>query len=581
MAGTGRGRGRPGPARGWPALARRRAGGAVRWTAPRLRRWGPKVLAVLGLTVACYAGGVATTSLFPTTVATTHYRAAVRLSALPTLTSTLHSPTSFGDIDLEFTSLLPAPGVDATVEVKENITDVFDDRRVSIRSLQPSSSEVSAALAAAAAGVGLRFSAGALGVGLVTVGLVSVGRRRRPSWRQVAATGTAVLLAVGGTGLGVWDSYQPENLSSYKASGLLGTLRRNAGLLGDVEARANQATPYIQNLLALSQALQDKFVPQALNQPAAARFLLVSDIHGSNQYPVMQRVIRDEQVTAVIDSGDLTNFGSVAEAEAGGLFRSIARLGVPYIFVKGNHDANGANDREILRRMARIPNVILLQPDRESYTEATVDGIRIAGFNDPRWFGDNNQDNSAKQQPAIDAFNRTFAKRDVPDIVVSHEPAAVKGVKDAGVLINGHMHVDELEGNRIGVGTFTGGGTVSHLVAEGSSGELTGQPYAFDIAVFGQGCGLTSLVRYTYRNLIEGRPAFDDVTVINGRTIEKDPPPGRVCRDIDGVLTTSVPVVAEAGVTPTTTSSTIPHATLAPALPPAATTGPAPALVTR
>ena len=539
--------------------ARRQAAGArwagVRWAGPRLRRWAPRVLAVLGLTAACYAGGVATTSLFPTMVATNHYRAAVRLSGLPTLTSTLHGPTSFGDIDLEFRSALPAPGVDATIEVKENITDVFDERSVSIRSLRPSSAEISSAVGAAVTGVSLRFGAGALGVGLVTVALVTVGRRRRPSWRQLTATGVAVVVAVGGTGLGMWDTYQPDHLASFRASGLLGTLRRNAGLLGDVEARANQATPYIQNLLALSQALQEKFAPQAVSEPAAARFLLVSDIHGANQYPVMAQVIKDEQVNAVIDSGDLTNFGSVAEAEAGGLFRSIAQLGVPYIFVRGNHDANSRTDDAILRRLARIPNVILLQPDGQSFTEATVNGVQVAGFNDPRWFGDDNRNNAGKQQPSVDAFNRTFAGRDVPDIVVSHEPSAVKGVKDAGVLVNGHMHSDELEGNRIGVGTFTGGGTVSHLIAEGTDGELTGQPYAFDVAVFGQGCDLTSLVRYTYRNLIEGRPAYDDVTVINGRTIEKDPPTGRVCRDTDGVFTTSIPVVAGGSTSSPSTSS--------------------------
>jgi hypothetical protein len=138
-------------------------------------------------------------------------------------------------------------------------------------------------------------------------------------------------------------------------------------------------------------------------------------------------------------------------------------------------------------------------------------------------------------------------------------------VDHAGVLVNGHIHRDELEGNRIGVGTFTGGGTVSHLVEE-PGGELTGQPYAFDIAVFGQDCGLTSLVRYTYRNLIEGRPAYDDVTVVNGRTIEKDRPTGRVCRDLDGVQTATVPVVPEGSVaTPSSTTPTLPGATLAPA----------------
>jgi predicted phosphodiesterase len=508
-----------------------------------LRRWSPRLSALLLLTIACYFGGVAATSLFPTAVQTRNYVAVVRLSALPTLTSTLHSPTSFGDIDLDFTSYLPAPGIDATVQVKENITDVFDDRRVSITSLQPSGEEVSRAVTQAVTGVGLKFAAGAAVVGLVTLGLVGFARHRPPNRIHTITTALAVVLAVGGTGLASYVSYQPSHLTSFTTTSLLGTVRRNAGLLGDVEARAAQATPYIKNLLALSQALQEKFVPQDVNQPAAARFLLVSDLHGANQYPVMAGIIKDENITAVIDSGDLLNFGSVTEAEAAGIFTSIAKLGVPYIFVRGNHDAARPDDPALLARLARIPNVVLLQPNEDGYVEAGVNGITVAGFNDPRYFGDDSKNTAAKNQPAVDAFNRTFTDRDMPDLVVTHEPSAAKGVKSARIVVNGHLHSDELEGNRIGVGTFTGGGTVSHFIAS-PDGELEGQPYAFDIAVFGDNCALASLTRYTYRNLIEGRPAYDNVTVVNGSTIEKTPPGAkRTCGPDQPPSRTTVDVV--------------------------------------
>ena len=76
----------------------------------------------------------------------------------------------------------------------------------------------------------------------------------------------------------------------------------------------------------------------------------------------------------------------------------------------------------------------------------------------------------------------------MPDVVVAHEPAAAEGVEKADVKINGHMHAAALVGNRIQVGTFTGGGVVSHYIAEGDTGELTGQPYAFDIAAFSPTC---------------------------------------------------------------------------------------------
>src|SRR5664280_977591 len=114
---------------------------ATSWASVRTWRWRLWVTRGVELLVLVFAvslGGVSATSLFPSTVQTDHYRAEVRLSALPTFTSTIHSPTSFGDLDLQFTSPYLAPGIDATVQVRETITSLFD-RHMSIQSLQPSS----------------------------------------------------------------------------------------------------------------------------------------------------------------------------------------------------------------------------------------------------------------------------------------------------------------------------------------------------------------------------------------------------------------------------------------------------------
>jgi len=223
--------------------------------------WVVRGVELLALVFAVNLGGVAATSLFPTTVQTRHYSAEVRLSAFPRLTSTIHSPTPFGDLDLEFGSLLPAPGVDATVQVRDSITELFDSRRVTVKTIQPSSQEISDALGAGVTEVGLKYTGGVLVVGIGTIALIAYARRRRPTPRQVLSTGVAGLLAVGATGVGAWSTYRPDQLSSFRTTGLLGTFRSNAGLLADVEARAEQATPYVTNLLALSQALQEKFVP--------------------------------------------------------------------------------------------------------------------------------------------------------------------------------------------------------------------------------------------------------------------------------------------------------------------------------
>jgi predicted phosphodiesterase len=510
----------------------------------RWRLWVTRGIELLVLVFAVSLGGLSATSLFPTTVQTDHYRAEVRLSALPAFTSTIHSPTSFGDLDLEFASPVLAPGIDATVQVRETITTLFD-RKMSIQSLQPSSTEVSAALGSGLTELAMKFCGGVLVVGVGAITVIAYARRRHPTVRQLIAVAVASLLAIGGTGLAIMGTYQPDKLTSFRTTGLLGTVRSNAGLLASVEARAQEATPYVTNLLALSAALQQKFVPANITTPAAARFLLVSDIHGANQYPVMKRLVDEEKITAVIDSGDLLNFGNITEAQLSGIFTSIKNLGVPYIFVRGNHDASGLADQSLLERMAAIPNVILLQPTRQSYTELSINGVIMAGFNDPRFFGDDNKNITQKEQPAADAFNRAFANRARPDIVITHEPSAAKMVASATLLVNGHLHKDELEGNRIGVGTFTGGGTMSHFIVANSGdepGELAGQPYAFDIAVYGQSCDLTSLTRYTFRNLIQGQPVYDDVSVINGKTIATRQAGKRTCAADLGLSETTVTV---------------------------------------
>jgi predicted phosphodiesterase len=488
-------------------------------------RWLVRLAAPALLFVACNVGGVAATTLFPSRADTLNYGATLRLSINPADVSAIQSPTIFGDIRLDFTGFVPAPGVLAQVQVKERITDLIARPDISVKALEPGPLELERAARTVAISMGWRFAAGSIAVALLALAGYAAWRRQRPGLRPAAVVAGVWTASCVATFAVIALTYQPERFEKFTTTGILGAVQRNADLLEGVEARAQQTTPYLKNLLALSSALQDKYTPQSLSQPVAARFLLVSDIHGGNQYPLMKTIVEREGIDAVIDAGDLVNFGSTTEADAVGLFKGIESLGVPYLFVKGNHDGRSDVDHELLDRLARVPNVVLLQPDSQDYRVETIAGVRVAGFNDPRWFGDDNKDNAAKQKPAVTRFNEAMADQLEPDVVVSHEPAAVEGVSRAAVLVNGHLHTPQLEGNRIGVGTFTGGGPFSHFVAEGGKGEeLSGQPSAFDIVTFGQDCRVASLTRYRFRNVIEGRPAYDDVTLLNGSQVERSAP---------------------------------------------------------
>ena len=500
----------------WWALGHRVGGRRASW-----------VLTVTALTLACAAGGVAATRVAPATAETTHYSAQVQLSLDPRESTRLVARTLFGDIDVGFTGL--APGIEATPQVKASIADLLGRRGITVSGLQPGPLELNAAILRAARDVGIRFALGGLAVavlGLVGSGLV---RRRRPSGRAVAGAGIAWAVACAATGLGIWQTYQPQRQHEFTSTGVLGTVQRNQSLLSDVEARTAQVSPYLRNLIALSASLQDKYSPTELNQPTALRVLLVSDLHAGNSYSLMRTIVEEEDIDLVVDSGDLVNFGTVAEGDASGMFAGIASVPVPYVFVRGNHDATSATDRNILDRLAAIPNVVLLQPDDESYTLVEAGGIRIAGFNDPRWFGDDGRRSKAKQQPAKAAFVSAFEGEQPLDLLVSHEPWAVQDVPRADVAVNGHMHTPDLEGNRIQAGTFTGGGPLTHFVGTEDGEELVGQPSAFDVLSFGETCRLTSVTRYRVRNVIEGRPAYDDVSLVNGTRIDTVADTERTC----------------------------------------------------
>lgn len=519
------------------------------------RRWPGRLRAVLIvalLAVVGYLGGMATTNLWPISAETDNFRARVSLTASPFQSSVVHAPTVFGDIDLHFAGPVPAPGIEARLQVKEEITDLFTSGRVDVNALTPQPGELRAAMDSGLRELALKFVGGVLLTQGGVVLLYLLGRAR-PPWRHpVIAIGSATALAVAVPSLAAVSTYRTTNFAAYEATSLLGTVRSNSGLFTDIQGQAQKATPYVQNLLALSDALQNEFVPAETAADPGARFLLISDMHGMNYYPLVKQIVEDESITAVIDSGDMLNFGRVPEGELAGMYAAIEDLGVPYLFVRGNHDALTATDEQLLTRLAQIPNVILLEPTAGEYVEADVAGVRVTGLNDWRYFAEVNDDFGAQQRAAAERYAEASQGWPLPDILVSHQPYALAPLDTGAVKVNGHMHSPLLDGDRIQVGTFSGGGLVNHFQVpettgedEETAGELVGQPYAFDILSFGTDCSVQSLTRYSYRNLVSGRPQFDNVAVINGNRLADPAEEGRTCGVDVGVSTQPITPVAE------------------------------------
>ena len=200
---------------------------------------------------------------------------------------------------------------------------------------------------------------------------------RRP--RDVAASTALAGLGLGAAAVAARATLRPD---AWREPALSGLLTRAPLLLGDLRTAPARIATYRDQLAELLRTATD--VHARLTQlpdapPAdAIRLVHVSDIHLSPlAHPLAQVLVERYDAAAVLDTGDLVDWGTPAEAALAG---PIAELGVPYVYVKGNHDSAG-----IAAAVARQPNAVVLDagdPPRD------VAGLRFVGMADPRFTPD-------------------------------------------------------------------------------------------------------------------------------------------------------------------------------------------------
>lgn len=492
----------------------------------RTASWLRALMLALLTVIVAGAAGVFATVLVPTTVSTDYYTADVRLSPSWSDRSSIRADTVVGGVTARFAGL--APGIVVEPRVREEISEVVAGGSVSTSKLVVGEAERDRLIREAAKGVSLRFVIGTVAGAALVVGGHALSRRRLPRRGPLLAVTLAWLLTCAAGGVASYQTYARGRAVSLETTGLLRLASDNASIFSDVEARADQATPYLRNLLALSSAVRSEYAPADSTDPAAVTVLLVSDVHASNQYALMRTIVRERDVDVVVDTGDLVNLGRVEEVDLAGLDRGISSLGVPYVFVRGNHDATSARDRALLERLAEIDGVYLPDPGDGTFAQIDVEGLRIAGFNDPRYYGDADDGSTDAQVEARDRWVEALGDAEPPDLTLGHEEPSLADAPGR-LRVHGHGHVPGLEGNRLAAGTFTGGGTLSHFSVDPSGQELVGAPSSFDVLTFGPTCEGQTLTRYQYRAIIEGRPSMDSIAIINAREVVDPVQEGRTC----------------------------------------------------
>ncbi len=267
--------------------------------------------------------------------------------------------------------------------------------------------------------------------GAAALGVAVFRRRLRPT----GAALVAALVVVGGSEALTVATYRADAFLSPTFSGSLAAAPR---LIGPVRA-AGERIGYFRSELEriVDGALRAYRSIQAnpLGGEDVIAVLHVSDLHLSTLgFEFALQVAEGFDVDLVLDTGDLTSFGTGAEEF---VLRYIPPFDRPYVFVRGNHDS-----LELQQAMARLPNAVVLDG-----RAVQVAGLTIYGLGDPYFIerrGAPLEDREIAELvrsagPRI-AADLTELPRP-PDLVAVHDERMAEAVFGlVPVVVSGHFH---------------------------------------------------------------------------------------------------------------------------------------------
>lgn len=262
-------------------------------------------------------------------------------------------------------------------------------------------------------------------IGGIVVGLLLPRRRARYVVASTAGSLSFVVL-VGGVAAA---TFVPTSFDHPKFEG---TLAAAPDIVNTVQRHINDVDMVETRLAALSDRLVDLYRSIDGAGPSTADVVLlhVSDLHSN---PVGIQLVEETadrfEVDAIIDTGDLTSFGTSLEQA---VVMRISRIDVPYHVVPGNHD------HPDIRQAFADAGVSVLDPG-----VVEIEGIEILGVGDPTFTADNRL-SKARRYSALEG-----AAREVADLVARHRPDVVavhneqlleRAFGDFAVGLSGHRH---------------------------------------------------------------------------------------------------------------------------------------------
>ena len=226
----------------------------------------------------------------------------------------------------------------------------------------------------------------------------------------------------------------PYNIDAFESpqyKGILGAAPRVVNLaeqtLAAIKTMGEQLEVMTANLHDLSVQL-DQVNP--VFHENGIRVLHVSDIHNNPAaFDFIEKVAGSFKIDLIIDTGDLTDYGTEPETE---LASRAASLPVPYLFVPGNHDSSPVTGALNRAGVSVLENGLI-----------EIAGLRVAGIADPSSTGPQMGvvPESALRE-ASEAVYRDFAGETVrPDLLAVHHPLMGElFIGKIPLILSGHTH---------------------------------------------------------------------------------------------------------------------------------------------
>jgi predicted phosphodiesterase/uncharacterized membrane protein YqjE len=159
--------------------------------------------------------------------------------------------------------------------------------------------------------------------------------------------------------------------------------------------------------------------------------LHVSDIHNNPAaLDFVRELTANFKVQVVIDTGDLTDYGTALEAE---IIKNIEEIKIPYLFIPGNHDSP-----LIIANLKKLGNVTVLTDGPIKFNGLVIDGVA-----DPASSDYNSDVSSAQVMTEIrDAFSRRVLEAEsFPDIIAVHNRNLAESlIGSVPLILHGHDH---------------------------------------------------------------------------------------------------------------------------------------------